>query len=155
MPEIDGTKGESSEMKENPVSQFLESAGHLPYRELIAHHIKKQSVRRLQEAVLGEGSLLPAHLQGLVEGYIDGVSYRFAYNKQFWETATCKDAFDSILETAVELLPIEEIIATPEDALHPDNQLLAFQLFQIATVSFAYSASLQRKFMGIRKGILG
>ena len=32
------------------------------------------------------------------------------------------------------------------------------QLFQIATVSFAYSASLQRKqskFMGIRKGILG
>ena len=48
--------------------------------------------------------------------------------------------------------------ASVNEALEPSNHELAFGLFQICTLSFAYSASIQRKqrkFMGIRKGIFG
>ena len=41
------------------LSEFMEGAADKPYRELIQHHIKKQSTLKLQQAVLGEASLLP------------------------------------------------------------------------------------------------
>ena len=133
-------------------------AGNKPYRKLIEYHIKGQSAAQLQAAVLGETSLLPDHLRAFIEAYIDSINLRFGYDKQFWETATRKDAFLAILEAATELLPLDGRLASVEDALLAENRELAFQLFQIATLSFAYSASLerkQRKFMGIRKNIFG
>jgi hypothetical protein len=84
--------------------------------------------------------------------YIDETNERFGNDKVFWESANCQRAFYEIIETAIEILPMHERIASIDDALRPENQELAFQLFQITTLSFAYSASTQRaqrKFMGI------
>ena len=58
--------------------------------------------------------------------------------------------------TAFEFLPISDRIKSIESSFEAKNQEIAFQIFQIAALSFAYSASTQkkqRKFMGIRKGL--
>ena len=71
---------------------------------------------------------------------------------------TCREAFQAIIEIAVESLPIGDRVASANEALEPSNHELAFGLLQICTLGFAYSASTQRQqreFMGIRKGIFG
>jgi hypothetical protein len=139
-------------MNENIMFNFLEGAGHRPYRKLVQEQIKKLSTKKLQQAVLWECSNLPENMHDLVMNYIDETNKRFGNDKVFWESANCQRAFDEIIETAIEVLPLHERIASIDDALRPENQELAFQLFQITTLSFAYSASTQRaqrKFMGI------
>ena len=139
-----------------PVTNFLKGAGDKPYRKLVEYHIKRAHPERLRQAGKGEIDLLPVHLQPLSMEYIDGLNHRFANDKHFWKTASCQEAFALIIEAAMELLPIDQKITTLEDAFSPENQELAYGLFQIATLNFAYSASFQRKqrkFMGIRKGI--
>lgn len=148
----------SPEIRQNPVSYLLEATGDMPYREFIQLQITKQSARRLVTILKNEIKVLPEHLRALAGEYIDGINHRFARDEHFWETVTCKDCFLSIMETAIELLPIDDMISSSEDALCPENQLLAFQLYQIATLSLSYCASVQgkqRKLMGIRKGIFG
>jgi hypothetical protein len=138
------------------MSNFLEGAGHRPYRDLVQEQIKKLSTKKLQQAVLWESSNLPEKIQDLVMNYIDETNERFGYDKVFWNSANCQRAFEEIIETAIEVLPSHNRIVSQDDALRPEYQELAFQLFQIATLSFAYSASTQRaqrKFMGIRKGL--
>lgn len=140
------------------LSEFMEGAADRPYRELIQHHIKKQSTSKLQQAGVGEASLLPEELQPMVMDYIDETNSQLSYDQNFWTNATCRYAFEEIMEIAINFLPIQNRISTIESAFKPENQELAFQLFQIPTISFAYSASTQkkqRKFMGIRKGIFG
>lgn len=140
------------------VSEFLEGSGNKPYRELIQHHLRKQSAEEIQKAVLGESSLLPEELQTIIMDYIDMTNELFSYNKSFWSTANCRQAFEQIIQVAIDFLPIKERIPTLQSAFKRENQELAFQLFQIPTLSFAYSASTQRtqrKFIGIRKGIFG
>jgi len=140
------------------LSEFMEGAADRSYRELIQHHMKKQSTSKLQQAVLGEASLLPEELQPMVMDYIDETNSRLSYDQDFWTNASCRQAFEEIMEIAINFLPIQNLISTIESAFEPENQELAFQLFQIPTISFAYSASTQRaqrKFMGIRKGIFG
>ena len=142
----------------NILSEFMEGAADRPYRELIQHHIKKQSTSKLQQAVVGEASLLPEELQPMVMDYIDETNSQLFYDQDFWTNASCRHAFEEIMEIAINFLPIQNQISTIESAFKPENQELAFQLFQIATISFAYSASTQRKqrkFMGIRKCIFG
>ncbi len=142
--------------KPNPLTNFLEGCGDKPYRQLVEYHLRRQSLTQLRAAPLGEISLLPEHLRGLIEGYMDGIFLRFGYDNDFWEMATCKQAFELIMEAAMEMLPIKDIITSRDDAFRSENQELAFSLFQIATSSFAYNARLQRnarKFMGIRKSI--
>jgi hypothetical protein len=140
------------------LAEFMKGAADSPYRELIQHHIKKQSTSKLQQAALGEASLLPKELQPMVMDYIDETSSQFSYDQDFWTNASCRQAFEEIIEIAINFLPIQNQISTIESAFKPENQELAFQLFQVPTISFAYSASTQkkqRKFMGIRKGIFG
>lgn len=140
------------------LTEFLSGAGDKPYRELIQHHVRKQSTLKLQESVLGETYLLPQELQLLIMDYVDMTNAQFADNQDFWREASCRQAFEKIIETAINFLPIQDRIPTIQEALKPENQELAFQLFQIPTLSFAYSASTQRaqrKFMGIKKGIFG
>ena len=140
------------------LSEFLNSAGDKLYRELIQYHIQKQSTSKLQDAVLGETSLLSEELQTHIMDYIDVTNTRFTCDQAFWKEANCKQAFETIIETAINFLPIKDRIPTILAAYEPENQELAFKLFQIPTLSFAYSASTQkaqRKFMGIKKGIFG
>ena len=91
-------------------------------------------------------------------GYIDVTNRQLAYDQEFWSRVTCREAFEAIIEIAIESMPIGDKVASVNEALEPSNHELAFGLFQICTLSFAYSASTQRKqrqFMGIRKGIFG
>jgi hypothetical protein len=140
------------------LTEFLSGANDKLYRDLIQYHIRKSSASKLQRAALGETLLLSEELRSSVMDYIDVTNSRFGYNSDFWQEASCREAFERIIETAIDFLPIQDRISTIQDAFKPENQELAFQLFQITTLSFAYSASLergQRKFMGIRKGIFG
>jgi len=143
-------------MSEGILSQFLDGAGERSYRELVQAHIRKQSTLKLQQAVLWEISNLPENIGVKVSDYIDVLNEKFAFDKNFWRNVTCLDAFISLMLTAIEFLPINNRITSIEASFEAENQEMAFQIFQIATLSFAYSASMQkeqRKFMGIRKGI--
>lgn len=138
--------------------EFLDGAGNKLYRELIQHHIRRQSKAELQKAVLGESSLVPEELQPMIMHYIDMTNERFSYDQTFWSTANCRQAFEQIIQVAIDFLPVKQRIPTLQSAFKVENQELAFLLFQISTLSFAYSAStqrVQRKFMGISKGIFG
>lgn len=154
---------ESNPLSEDPTNksrlgQFLEGAAAKLYRELIAYHIKRQSARELWEALRGEYAVLPSYLQSHVaywEGYSSGT---LAPNKGFWESSSCRQAFERIMSLAIETLPLQGHIDRVEDFLKPENHTLAFQLFQVVTLNLAYLASTQRSlraFMGIRKGLFG
>ena len=61
-----------------------------------------------------------------------------------------------IVAVALTIFPIQGSMDSVEDALLPENHELSFCLFQIATLTFVLSASLdkeKRKFMGIKKGL--
>ena len=140
------------------MSHFLQEAGHRQYRELIQKHFRRQSTAKLQAASIWEITNLPGVDQDEGMAYIDATNARFGYDRDFWATASCHDAFEAIIEIAIAVLPLEDRITSVESSLRPENQELAFALFQIPTLSFAYSASTQRtqrKFMGIRKGLFG
>jgi len=143
-------------MSESILSEFLDGAGDRPFRQLVQAHIRKQSTSKLHEAVLWEVSNLPKNIRPKIEFYIDAINERFGYDKRFWEEVTCLEAFTSFILTAFEFLPIGDRIKSIESSFEAENQEIAFGIFQIATLSFAYSASTQkkqRKFMGIRKGL--
>ena len=143
---------------QSQLQELLNRAGDRPYRELVQYHIKKSGARELQKAVLGETELLPPEIREFIVSYIDATNSQLGYNRSFWAEATCRQAFDFIIKVAIVALPISHRIASVDNALEFRNHDIAFQLFQIPTLSFAYSASTQRKqrkFMGIRKGFLG
>jgi len=69
-----------------------------------------------------------------------------------------KTAFGKIIQLSISLLPIKHIISCESDAYENSNHEMAFNLFQIVTLNFAYSAiqsRKMRKFMGIKKGFFG
>lgn len=143
---------------QSQLMEFLNGASEKPYRQLVQYHIKKTPSQELQKAVLGETGMLPGNLQADIINYIDATNLQFGYDRSFWERATCREAFEEIIKVAIATLPISDRISSFEEALEARNHTLAFQLFQIPTLSFAYSASTQRKqrkFMGIRKGLFG
>jgi hypothetical protein len=143
---------------QSKLEEFLNGASEKPYRELVQYKIKRSATLDLQKAVLGETELLPQYLRESVVRYIDATNLQFGYDQSFWAKATCRQAFEAIINVAIDELPITDKISSVDEAMKPYNHTLAFQLFQISTLSFAYSASTQRKqrkFMGIRKGLFG
>jgi len=140
------------------LSEFLRSAGPKPYRDLIQHHLKRQSTAQLQLGACGTVELLPDDAQKHIIEFIDAINERMAYDRRFWQHADVKTAFAFIIQEAIKTLDVDQWMSAERDAYRADNHELAFNLFQIATLSFAYSASMdknQRKFMGIRKGLFG
>ena len=140
------------------LAEFLHNAGPKSYRELIQHHLRKQSTRQLQEGATGTVEFLPEPAQEHVIEFIDAVNERIGYDQHFWKYGDVKTAFGYIIQEAIKTLNVGQWLSAERDAYQPDNHELAFNLFQIATLSFAYSASMdkkQRKFMGVRKGLLG
>ena len=138
------------------LSEFLDGAGDRPFRELVQAHIRRQPTAKLHQAVLWEVSNLPENIRPKIESYIDAINERFGYDQEFWAEVTCLEAFTSFMLTAYEFLPIGDRIKSIESSFEDDNQAIAFGIFQISALRFAYSASTQkkqRKFMGIRKGL--
>lgn len=145
-------------MSKSQLIEFLDGAGEKPYRKLVEYHIKKTPTKILRQAILGECASVPEKLRPMMIDYIDAVNEKLGYDNVFWAQSTCRQAFEELIKIALSILGPDTNIDSVEDALNPKNHGLSFQLFQIPTLSFAYSASKQRKqrkFMGIRKGLLG
>lgn len=145
---------ENTLKQKKPVIYFLNRAGDLPYRDLVRKHYKSFSAQELQYSVLMEESLLPDSFQDQTMNYIDEVGYRLGYDQDFWKNATCNDAFKKIIRIANSMFPLREFIMSKKDAFTEPNQKILFSLFQIPTLSFAYTARLDkkmRKLFGIKK----
>lgn len=123
----------------------MAEAGNRPYRELVEHHIRKQSTNQLRIASVGELSGLPESLQPKGMSFIDVVNEQLSYDRQFWQTATCREAFERIVAIAFDHFDDDDrLAATSDDPFWLDEEQLGFALLQISTLSFAYSASTQR-----------
>ena len=137
------------------LDEFLEDAGGRPYRQLIQHHIRKQDVRQLMAAAVGETDLLPSELRSDVMSFVDTLNAELLTSRNFWRTATCRDAIDRVLRMANQHFGLNLQVPVHPRAMPATDQDIAIGLFQIATLSFAYTAVDQeeaREFMGIRKG---
>ena len=146
-------------MEKYLISEFLDDPGSKrPYRELIQEQIKKLSKVKLYNAVEREISNLPENLSDKAEGYIVLTNLQLGCDKNFWKETDCHLAYELIIGIALQSMPLKDRIKSVEDSLKPENDGLAFNLFQIPTLCFSYYASTQRKlrkFWGIRKGLFG
>ena len=102
---------------QSQLKEFLEGAGTKPYRELIQYHIRRTGTRNLIVASLGVTQMLPANCQELAMSYIDATNERFAYDQTFWTNATCRQAFEAIIEVALAILPIKDRFNSVAEAL--------------------------------------
>ncbi|MGH7828483.1 MAG: hypothetical protein ACREQ7_25290 [Candidatus Binatia bacterium] len=136
--------------------EFLADAASRPYRDLVQHHVRHQSKAQLLAASVAEVDLLPPELKPLAERFIDLVNERILRDQVFWQTVPCQGAVDAIISLANEHFGISLPVPADPKAMSGVEQELAFGIFQIATLTFAYNAVDQkalREFMGIRKGI--
>lgn len=135
------------------LDQFLVQAGERLYRDLVERHVRRSSTSELMRESLGESRTLPPGPRAKTEAFIDHVNARIGYDAQFWATGTCADAAEAVLSAVADTFGQETATALAGD----QYGALGFTWFQLATLSFAYSASTQRaqrKFMGIRKSWL-
>ncbi len=143
---------------EQPVSklaQLLANSGTYPYRELVQHHIRQLTRKQLLDAGQGEIDSLPRHLQPKAISFVDVLNSQILPEQDFWRTATCADGADAVLQLANEHFDTVFSIPVETTELSNSEQELAFSLFQLATLSFAYTAVDQakaQKFMGISLG---
>ena len=146
-------------MEKYLISEFFDGPGSKrPYRELIQAQIKKLSTVELYTAVEREISNLPENLSDKAAGYILLTNLKLGHDKNFWKEADCHLAYELIIGIALKSFPLKDRIKSVEDSFKPENDELAFNLFQIPTLCFSYYASTQRKlrqFWGIRKGLFG
>lgn len=146
-------------MAENQLDEILRTAGSRPYRDFVEYHYRRHSAKHHREALFGEVALLPGPVKEGWESFTDYLRAYPGWDIPLWYEATVSEAFDKIVESAMLTLPLKGVIDSLSDARTPENHDLALGLFQIATLTFAISASLEsdrRKFMGIKKkGLFG
>lgn len=101
------------------------------FRELVAHHLFRQSQRERVRALQGTIAMLPEKCRSIPEGFIDRWNARI-HDPAFWERDSA-DVFD-------------EIIADARNALRPfghdKDDEAAFNLFNIVVINYAYNAEL-------------
>ena len=139
-------------MGKSELAEFMDGAASRPYRELVEHHLQRESEYQMRLAVSWECSQLPEHMQTNAITFID-VANQLAYNRQFWATETCRDAYNRFIKIAVDVFDDKAFVGATNNPFWLQDEELGFRLFQIQTLSFAYSAISQRKmrrFMGIR-----
>ena len=124
------------------LSDFRSGIAGRPFRAFVQHHINKQSSQSRRSAVAAIPGMLPAAAQGLPERFVDRWNSR-AYERSFWEM-DCALVLDEVIADAraeFESLGIE-----------PDDWIL-FNMFQLVTLNFAYSAEKEpgfRSFAGLK-----
>lgn len=92
-----------------------------------------------------ETSKLPKDVHRKIELFIDSLDERLGLDKLFWSECNYTDAFQSIMFSAFQELPIDQQSKSIKSSFDFENQGLAFSLFRIATLSFPHSASIQEK----------
>ncbi len=113
-------------------------------RELVQHHLRRQSQRSRIDGLQSTINLLPEVARGVAERFIDRWNAR-VYDQEFWERDT-SEVFDDIIADARTVLRRLDL-GTDDEA--------AFNLFNIVVMNYAYSAYDQpkmRKFMRISGG---
>ena len=134
------------------LSRFLLDAGERPFREFVRHHVERQSATQIRRAAVAEASTLPKDLQPMVESYTDELNEQLLVRREFWQKSTCRDAVNTVLGLCNKHLGLSFELPVDVAKMSGVEQELALALFQIATLSFAYTAADQRaarKFMGI------
>ena len=121
-------------------SEFLIDAGERPLRELVRQHVKRQSATQLRAGVMGEVSVLPQEMQPMVESCIDKLNEQVMTHHEFWQKSTCRDAVNVVLGLSNEHLGLSFELPVDPATMSRAEQELAFNLFQIATLNFAYNA---------------
>jgi len=146
-------------MEKYLISEFLDGPGSKRlYRELIQEQIKNLSEVKLNNVYDREISNLPENLSDKVEDYIFLTNLKLGHDKNFWKEADCHLAYELIIDIALKSFPLNDRIKSVEDSFKPENDELAFKLFQIPTLCFSYYAATQRrlrKFWGITSGLFG
>ena len=146
-------------MKKYLITEFLDGPdSKRPYREFIQAQIKNLSKVKLENAIEKEISNVPKNLSDKVESYILLTNLKLGHDKNFWKEADCHLAYELIIGIAIQSFPLKDRIKSIEDSFKPENDELAFNLFQIPSLHFSYYASTQpslRKFWRIRKGLFG
>ena len=114
------------------------------FRELITHHLRRQSMHERTKAIQGTIGMLPERCRDIAEGFVDRWNKRI-HERAFWERDT-SDVFD-------------EIIADARATLRPlgcdQDDEAAFNLFNIVVMNYAYNADVHpemRAMLGIRPG---
>ena len=130
---------------DTPMSDLLKGEGGRPYRDLVEAQVRSQSAAKLAAGCLGTVPGLPPGNEERVVTYIDLCDLVFGNDTNFWESATCTDAFEAVLGIALETLSLGDSLCTPRDALKPENEAVAFVIFQLPTLNFAYLASTRRQ----------
>ncbi|MBK8380095.1 MAG: hypothetical protein IPL14_19910 [Nitrospira sp.] len=113
-------------------------------RELVQHHLRRQSQRKRIDGLQATINLLPEVARGVAEGFIDRWNAH-VYDQEFWERDTSEVFDDIIADARTVLRPLD--LETDDEA--------AFNLFNIVVMNYAYSAYDQpkmREFMGILGG---
>lgn len=113
-------------------------------RELVQHHLRRQSQCRRIDGLQATINLLPEVARGVAEGFIDRWNAH-VYDQEFWERDTSEVFDDIIADARTVLRPLD--LETDDEA--------AFNLFNIVVMNYAYSAYDQpkmREFMGILGG---
>ena len=113
-------------------------------RELVQHHLRRQSQRRRIDGLQATINLLPEVARGVAKGFIDRWNAH-VYDQEFWERDTSEVFDDIIADARTVLRPLD--LETDDEA--------AFNLFNIVVMNYAYSAYDQpkmREFMGILGG---
>jgi hypothetical protein len=129
------------------LAQLRQGFAGTQYRELVQHHIRRQSLHDLETGVAGTLQLLPKSVLSGMEIGIDEWN-ETARHEGFWKTDTV-EVFDLMLDTARRLFLLHNASATDEDL---------FNVFQVFVLTHAIAASENRdlrKFAGIRKGLFG
>lgn len=149
------------------LTRFMASAATKPYRDLVQHHVKRQSAEHLRNSGVGEVRVLSQYDIGtdpraFTVSFIDYLNQAmFDQNEPspLW-SMNCRDAFDYIMALAashaggkladiLEALRLESKITQDQFIAHE----VAFSVFQIATVTFAHNAALSAEvsaFIGIK-----
>ena len=135
----------TSPRPDTPMSDLLEREGDRPYRDLIEAQVRSQPAARLAVGCLGTIPGLPAGNDERVVTYIDLCDLVFGNDTNFWESATCTDAFEAVLGIALDTLSLGDSFRTPRDALKPENEAVALVIFRLPTMNFAYLASSRRQ----------
>ena len=112
------------------------------FRELVAHHLQRQSKSQRAQAIRGAAEMLPERCRGVAEGFIDRWNARI-HDHTLWERDT-SDVLDEIITDARKaLLPFG----------HDKDDEAAFNLFNIVVMNYACNADLHpemREMLGIR-----
>jgi len=143
-------------VKESDLSKHLRNAQYALYRKLVRQHCKSAgwSAGPLVGTVQAELAGLPDGMQDTVIRFIDELNVDMG-NPVFWRVSTCEDAFLRTMKIAIRIFGSASTFDGAQEAFRSEHHELAFTLYQVATLSWAYTAVLEpatRRAMGIKKG---